>query len=194
VVAKKLKSSKFVSHQINLGTVTDPYQPAEAHYQLTRGLPKVLLDYKHPVSILTKSDLVVRDLDMLRRMQEVDVHFTVNTLDEKWKSLVEPHSPIIKQRLQTMKKLADAGITVAAMMGPYFPFFTDSEALFRKFNAIGVSHVFTESFNTLGGNWTGVDAVLKKHYPYLLLTMRKTLFNKKDFYQFYCEVEKKLEA
>lgn len=194
VVARKLKSSKFVSRQIYLGTVTDPYQPAEAHYQLTRNLLKVLSDYEHPVSILTKSDLVIRDRDVLTRFKEVDVNFTVNTLDEKWKGLVEPHSPTIKQRFQAMKKLADAGITVEAMMGPYFPFFTDPEALFRKLKAIGVSHVFTESFNTIGGNWTGVDAVLKKHYPHLLLTMRKTLFNKKEFCQFYSEAEKKLEA
>jgi DNA repair photolyase len=190
---KQLKSSKYRGQQIYIGTVTDPYQPLERKYKLTRGVLKVLLNYKNPVSVLTKSDLVLRDIDLLKQFKEIDVNFTVNTLDEKWKKLVEPNSSTIKQRLQAIKKLTDQGITVLTMMGPYWPVFTEPETLFREFKKAGVSHVFTESFNTVGGNWTGVEKVLRKYYPQFLVEMRETLFNKKKFYEFYSEAQNKVK-
>lgn len=190
---KQLKSPRYRGQQIYIGTVTDPYQPLEGKYKLTRGVLKVLLNYKNPVSILTKSDLVLRDVDLLKQFKEIDVNFTVNTLDEKWKKLVEPNSSTIKQRLQAIKKLTDQGITVLTMMGPYWPVFTDPETLFREFKKAGVSHVFTESFNTVGGNWTGVEKVLRKYYPRFLVEMRETLFNKKKFYEFYSEAQNKVK-
>lgn len=185
ILRKQLKSPKYKGERIFIGTVTDSYQPIEKKYKLTRNILQVLLNYKNPVSILTKSDLVLRDVDLFEKFKNIDVDFTVTTLDEKWKKLVEPNSPSIKQRLSAMKELTKEGITVLAMMGPYWPIFTDPEALFKEFKKAGVRHVFTESFNTVGGNWTGVEKVLKKHYPKLLPNMRETLFNKKKFYEFY---------
>jgi len=78
------------------------------------------------------------------------------------------------------------------MMGPYWPFFTNAKALFREFKKAGASHIFTESFNTTGGNWTGVEKVLKKHYPKFLPEMQEIFFNKKRFYEFYSEAKKKI--
>ncbi len=193
VLQKQLKSSKYKDEQIYIGTVTDPYQPIEEKYELTRNILKVSLNHKNPVSILTKSDMVLRDIDLLKQLEKVDVNFTVTTLDEKWKELTEPNSPTIRQRIQAMKKLVSEGITVFAMMGPYWPIFTDAEALFREFKKVEVSHVFTESFNTTGGNWTGVEKVLKKHYPQLLLEIKQTLFDKKKFYKFYNKAENKIK-
>lgn len=194
VLAKQMRSAKFQSGRIYLGTVTDPYQPLEEKYQLTRKILKVLVNHSNPVSILTKSDMVLRDFDLLRQLKEVDVNFTVATLDKKWKKLVEPHSPSIEQRFKAMRKLVAEGVTVLVMMGPYWPFFTESEKLFQGFKKAGVSNVFTESFNTTGGNWAGVEEVLKKHYSKLLPKMRQMMFNKKKFDQFYCQAEKEVRA
>ncbi|MFH1462479.1 MAG: radical SAM protein [bacterium] len=193
VLRKQMKSAKYRGEQIYIGTVTDPYQPIEKKYKLTRSVLEVLIDYKNPVSILTKSDLVLRDIDLLKGMKNVDVNFTVTTLDEKWKKLVEPNSPTIKQRLRAMEKLNKEGIAVFAMMGPFWPIFTNPEALFKEFKRAGVRHIFTESFNTVGGNWTGVEKVLKKNYPKILPEMRETLFDKKKFYEFYDKAQSKIK-
>ena len=192
VLKKQLKSSKYIGERIYIGTVTDPYQPIEEKYKLTRNILKVLIDYQNPVSILTKSDLVLRDIDLLKKMKNVDINFTVATLDDKWKELVEPYSSTTKQRLKAMEKLTKEGINVLAMMGPYWPIFTDPEALFKEFKKIGIKHIFTESFNAVGGNWTGVEKVLKNNYPKILPTIQDIFFNKKKFYDFYDEAQSKV--
>lgn len=193
VLEKQLKSQKHKGQQIYIGTVTDPYQPLEAKYKLTRNILEILKDYNGPVEILTKSNLVLRDLDIFKKMKELDVNFTVSTLDEKWKKLVEPYSSSIKQRLEAMKILTREGIAVCAMMGPYWPFFTEPEKLFIEFKEAGVKQVFTESFNTIGGNWQGVEEVLKKNYPHLLRKIKEIFFNKEKFYDFYRDAEKRIE-
>lgn len=184
---------KWQGQQIYIGTVTDPYQPAEAKYKLTRKILEVLAGYKNPVSVLTKSTLVWRDLDLLKKMKKVDVNFTIATLNENWKKVTEPHSPSAKQRLETARKLTQEGITVYAMMGPYWPRFTNPEVLFKEFKKVGIKKVFTESFNTVGGNWTGVDKVLQKKYPELRESLKETLFDPKQFQEFYQQEREKVE-
>lgn len=193
ILKKQLKSPKYKGERIYIGTVTDPYQPIEKKYKLTRRILKVLMDYKNPVSILTKSDLVLRDIDLLKKFKEVDVDFTVTTLDEKWKKLTEPNSSTVRERLKAMEKLTKEGITVLAMMGPYWPIFTDPGALFKEFKRVGTKHIFAESFNTVGGNWTGVERVLKKHCPRFLHEIQETLFNRKKFYEFYNKAQNKIK-
>lgn len=193
ILQKQIKLPKFKGERIYLGTVTDPYQPLEKKFKLTRKILAVLKNYSNPVSILTKSDLVLRDLDLLKQFKEIDVNLTINTLDEKWKKLVEPNSPAVKQRLQVAKKLSQEGIKVMTMMGPYWPFFTDPDTLFPEFKKAGISYVFTESFNTVGGNWTGVELVLKKYYLGLLPKFRQILFNPQNFKKFYEQEELKVK-
>jgi DNA repair photolyase len=190
VLEKQIKSKKYRGEIIYIGTVTDPYQPLEKKYRLMRKILGILVNHDNPVSILTKSDMVLRDVDLLKRFNDIDVNFTVNTLDEKWKKLVEPDSPTVRKRLEAMKRLTRKGISVFAMMGPYWPIFTDAEALFREFATAGVKHVFTESLNTIGGNWAGVEKVLKKHYPRLLPIFKEIMFDKNKFYEFYNKAEK----
>ncbi|MEK6888054.1 MAG: radical SAM protein [Candidatus Aenigmatarchaeota archaeon] len=192
VLRKQMKSSKYKSQQIYIGTVTDPYQPMEAKYRITRKALEVLLEHDNPVSILTKSDKVLDDIDLLKQFKKVDVNFTVTSLDEKWVRFTEPRAPSVKQRLAAMKKLSGEGITVYAMMGPYWPFFTDPEKLFKEFKKAGVKRVFTESFNTTGGNFTGVENVLKKYSEHLA-GMKEILFDSKRFYEFYREAENKVK-
>jgi DNA repair photolyase len=193
VLEKQLKSSKYKDEKIFIGTVTDPYQPIEKQYRLTRKILQVLTNYKNPISILTKSDLVFRDVDLLKKIKNLDINFTVNTLDEKWKKIIEPNSSTIKERLDIIEKLTKEGINVLAMVGPYWPFFTDPEALFKEFKRVGIKHVFSESFNTIGGNWIGVEKVLRNNYPKLLPKMQEILFNKDNFYNFYNKAQDKMK-
>lgn len=193
VLRKQLKSDKYKGKIIFIGTVTDPYQPAEKKYKLTRYILATLLNYQNPVEILTKSDLVLRDLDLIKRFKEICVNFTVNTLDEKWKKLVEPNSSSVEERLEAARKLNSEGIKITFMLGPYWPFFTEPEALFKEFKKAGASHVFSESFNTIGGNWVGVDRVLRKNYPELYREMSEIILDKEKFNKFYAEAEKKMQ-
>lgn len=193
VLKKQMKSQKYKDKQIYIGTVTDPYQPLEAKYKLTRKILEVLKDYDNPVSILTKSSLVFRDLDLLKKFKRIDINFTIATLDESWKKLTEPYSSTIEQRLGAAKKLGQERIPVFAMMSPYWPFFTDPEKLFKEFKEAGIKRVFTESLNTIGGNYTEVEKVLKKDYPQLLKPMAEILFTPRKFYEFYNLEKEKVE-
>ena len=189
---KQLKSDKYKTGRIYIGTVTDPYQQVENKYKITRKVLEVLKGYGAPVSLLTKSDFVLRDLDLLKQFKDIDVNFTINTFDERWKKLVEPSSPPIKKRVGAVEVLVENKIPTYIMIGPYWPFFTDSETMLKLFSKIGVSGVFTESLNTVGGNWTDVEKILKENYPQLLPRMKRTLFEREQFNKFYSQEKKKI--
>lgn len=194
VLQKQMELDKYKMGRVFISTVTDPYQPLEKKYQLTRKVLKVLLSYQPSVSILTKSDLILRDLKLLKQFKDLDISFTINTLDEKWREIAEPNSSAIAKRLLAIKRLVGQGINCKVMMGPYWPVFTDPQSLFKKFKQIGISHVFTESLNTIGGNWVGVEKVLKKYYPNLLPAIKEIMFNRKKFTDFYKASERKLKT
>lgn len=184
-VSKEVKKIKNDTETVYIGTVTDPYQPLEKHYKLTRAVIENLTDIKNPVSILTKSDLVVRDMDVIKKLNRPDVNITVNNLDERWTLLTEPRSALLEKRLEAIRKLSEAGITVYAMMGPWWPFFSDAEDLMLALKNAGASKVFAESVNVIGGNWTGVERILKNFYPEKLEPMKKILFEPEPFNDFY---------
>lgn len=177
---------------IFIGTVTDPYQPIEKKYQLMPKILRVLINYQNPIEILTKSDLILRDLDLLKQFKKINVNFTINTLDEKWRELVELNSPKIRDRVKAAEKLHKVGIKTTVLMGPLWPDFSDIDKLFCEFKKAGVSYTYSESFNTIGGNWTGVEKILKKYYPEKLVQFRNIMFNKEKFDKFYQDAETKI--
>lgn len=194
VLAKQLKSAKYKAGTIHIGTVTDPYQPLEKKFGLTRKILKVLNLHEVSVEILTKSDLVLRDLDLIKQIKNIDVCFTINTLDEKWQKLTEPLASPIENRFRAIKKLVENKIPCLVLMGPYWPIFTNPEKLFKKFKELGVTQVFTESFNTSGANWTDVEKVLIKNYPQFLGKIKETFFNHDKFFSFYSQEKQKIET
>ena len=150
---------------VAFSSVCDPYMPIESKYKLTRGLLKELAKTKLDVVILTKSDLVLRDIDLFKQNKKIEVGFTINSLDEDFRKKVEPYSSSVKQRIAALKKLHKEGIGTFAMLGPLFPHFSDIEALFKTFKKVGVSMIFSEDLNTNGQNWTNTKKVIKKYYP-----------------------------
>jgi DNA repair photolyase len=114
-----------------IGTATDPYQPAERRYSITRQILEVIAKERDlNVGITTKSDLIARDVDLLRAVAEhnaIHIHLTITTTDEKLARLVEPLAPRPELRLKALAKLADAGIGVTVLGNPVMPFITDSE-------------------------------------------------------------------
>lgn len=130
VLERELSARHYEPRVIALGAVTDPYQPIERTYQVTRQILEVLERTQHPVGIVTKSALVVRDIDILSRMAAsnlVKVAISVTTLDRVVARKMEPRAATPTRRLEAIAKLSEAGIPVTAMVAPIIPALNDSE-------------------------------------------------------------------
>jgi DNA repair photolyase len=126
----ELAGRKYTCRTIAMGTNTDPYQPAERDKRITREILEVLLAHRHPVSIVTKSQLILRDLDLLEALAEqelINVHVSVTTLDNTLKTRLEPRTAGPAARLKTIRSLRAAGIPTGAMVAPVIPFINDAE-------------------------------------------------------------------
>ena len=127
----ELKRPSWRREAIAIGTASDPYEPAEAEYEITRRILHVLRDFQNPVSITTKGVLVRRDADILAELSQVaDVHvnFSVGTVDEKVWQTMEPGAPRPQARLEAMQYLVENGVCAGVMMAPLLPGITDDEA------------------------------------------------------------------
>ena len=120
---------KRVRGTIGTGSMNDPYMPVEAKTKLTRRALEVIARFRFPVHVITKSDLVLRDLDLLKRINEVysAVSFTITTTNDRLAKKLEPGAPPPSARLRAMKILADNGILTGVTMMPILPFIQDNE-------------------------------------------------------------------
>lgn len=127
---QELNKARYVCKPIVLGANTDPYQPAEAKFKITRSLLEVLNRYHHPVVIITKSSLVERDRDILRELAQknlVRVAVSITTLSRQLKRIMEPRTSTPSARLNTVRRLTDQEIPVRVMVAPVIPMITDCE-------------------------------------------------------------------
>jgi DNA repair photolyase len=130
LLEKELTAPKYRARVIALGANTDAYQPIERQYRVTRSILEVLSRTRHPVGIITKSNLVVRDIDLLAPMAEqglVKVFVSVTTLDREIARKMEPRAPTPERRLEAIERLAKAGIPVGVMAAPIIPAVNDAE-------------------------------------------------------------------
>lgn len=134
--------------------VCDPYQPLEERYRLTRRCLQILVAERWPVRVQTRSPLVVRDIDVFRGAEDLEVGLSVTTADDGIRRLFEPRAPSVGERLRALKELHQAGIRTFAMIAPMLPGAEDlAEALAGK-----VDHVLIDRLNYAYGNW-----VYRKH-------------------------------
>ncbi len=127
---KALRAPSYRCNTLALGTNTDPYQPAERHYKITRSILEVLARFQHPVSIVTKSALVVRDIDILAPMAAqsmAKVALSVTTLDHTLARKMEPRASTPLKRVDALKRLSAAGIPTAVLFAPCIPGLNDHE-------------------------------------------------------------------
>ena len=126
----ELAAPRYQVSPIALGTNTDPYQPVERELKVTRGILELLLQHKHPTTIVTKGALILRDLDVLRALAEqnlVALYVSLTTLDAELKRRMEPRTAGPKQRLNMVRQLAAAGIQTGVMTAPIIPALNDHE-------------------------------------------------------------------
>ncbi|MCX5576656.1 PA0069 family radical SAM protein [Kaistia terrae] len=130
LLEKELSDPNYKPRTIAIGTNTDPYQPIERQHRMMRDLLEVLERFNHPVGIVTKSALVLRDIDILGRMAErglAKVALSITTLDRKLAREMEPRAATPGRRLDAVRGLADAGIPVGVLVAPVIPALNDSE-------------------------------------------------------------------
>jgi DNA repair photolyase len=130
LLERELSARGYVCKPINLGANTDPYQPAEREQRTTRALLEVLLAHRHPVTIVTKGALVVRDVDLLAQLAGrnlVFVHVSLTTLDEPLKRVLEPRAASPQARLRAIRELSTAGVPVGVLLAPMIPALNDHE-------------------------------------------------------------------
>ena len=127
---RELAEPGYEASTIAIGTNTDPYQPIERRYRIMRRILEVLSATNHPVGIVTKSALVLRDLDILTSMAKrglVKVALSVTTLDRRLARAMEPRASTPDKRIETLQRLVDAGVPASVMVAPVIPGLTDME-------------------------------------------------------------------
>ena len=148
ILRRELASTRYQVRPIALGTNTDPYQPIEAHYRITRGILDVLLEHDHPVTITTKSSRVTRDIDILARLAEKNlaaVVLSVTSLNPRLASILEPRASTPSRRIDAIRQLSEAGIPVSVGVSPIIPAITDHEieAIVEAAAAAGAKGAFS---------------------------------------------------
>ncbi len=147
ILSKEVKRKK--KGVVGIGTVTDAYQPIEKKFEVTRRALEQLLKEDFPICIQTKSDLVLRDVDLIEQLSDAEVGFTVAFLNETHRKLFEPKASPIEERIEALHKLRDEDIRTWAFVGPLLPHVAEEEflELAGRLADTGVDHVLVDKLN-----------------------------------------------
>jgi DNA repair photolyase len=172
VLRKELRRPSWKGEGIAIGAATDPYQPAEGRYALTRGCLEELAAVSNPFSLITRNPMIVRDLDVLREAAaraEVAVMFSVPTLDEEVWRKTEPGTPPPRQRLRVLSQLVAAGIKAGVGMAPILPGISDGpeqlEAVVRAAREAGATSIWANLLYLRPGTREHFLANLARDWP-----------------------------
>jgi len=183
VLEKDLKKHKPGS--IFISSVTDPYNPLERKYEITRRILKKLKDTKFSVSIQTKSDLVLRDIDLLKEM-DCEVGLTITTFNERARKIFEPNASSNEKRLKALKILKENGIKTYIFFGPVLPLISDEnlEETIKKFASVKPDYIYVDRLNIKHPlHWRKIRKLLEKEYPELVEKWKRILFSENYYYE-----------
>jgi DNA repair photolyase len=144
VLREQLKKTRDKMPHIDFSFATDPYLPLEASYELTRKCLEVCAEFRVPVGVITKSPLVTRDIDVLKRSTKVWVYFTIPFLTKEKSNPFEPYTPVPEARFRAMKTLSDAGIAIGVAIAPVIPGYNESDipGVLEKAKECGATRAF----------------------------------------------------
>ena len=175
VLRRELARASWEREPVAIGAATDPYQPAEGRYRLTRACIEALADAANPFAIITRGPLIVRDLDVLvaaARVADVSVTFSIPTLDEEIWRRTEPGTAPPRQRMRALKRLVDAGIRTGVGMAPILPGLTDRPELLaevvRAARAAGATGIWSNLLYLKPGTREHFLDALERDWPELL--------------------------
>ncbi len=169
---------------IYMGWQTDPYQPCELEYRQTRQVLELLLEKGFSASILTKSDLVLRDSDILQKMNAAHVSVSVAFNDNQTRCLFEANTMGTEQRIEALHQMKDAGVRTGALLCPVIPFITDAIQLIDMLTpCTDIIWIYGLSMiDRSDENWLNMKKILSREFPDLLERIESAIFSKVDRY------------
>ncbi|MFC1633120.1 radical SAM protein [Patescibacteria group bacterium] len=176
------KSEKYRGRTLLLSSVTDPYQPLEKECKLTRQILKKLIPLQPNLQILTKSDLITRDIDLLKQFKQVEVGLTITMLDEKIRKEIEPNAKPSAKRIEALKELHKAGLKTYVFVGPIMPYLTDWKEIIRQTKDYADSYLI-DKLNIKGTIGASINKWLKTHHPDLLAKYAEIYTDQSDYWQ-----------
>lgn len=187
ILAKELKIKK--KGVVGISTVTDPYQPLEKKYNLTRYCLEQLLQYDFPTHIQTKSALVTRDIDLVSRFSDSQVMMSIGTLNDQERKILEPFTSPIQERLDALKKLVNAEVKTSVFFGPVYPTISVEEIprILDTFKESGVSELWIDMLRLKPGIWESTKKNMM-HNKEMSRVFSKNIFENKEYYRTIREV------
>ena len=168
---------KYAGKELFIGSVTDPYQPAEEEYRRTRALLEQMQGSGCKISIATKSDLILRDLDLIKTFPDARISWSINTLDDHFRKDMD-QAVSIERRLAAMKVFHDAGVRTTCFISPIFPGITDIPTIIRRVKG-QCNLVWLENLNLRGGYKAVILDYISEKYPELL-PLYQSIYQKRD--------------
>jgi len=187
-VERKPKGTIFVS------SLTDPYQPIERKYEITRQLLEILLQHQFSIAIQTKSTLVLRDLDLVKKFQNAEVGFTITTLNDEIRRIFEPASSPVEEKLEAIRQLKQNRVKVYVFFGPLLPGISDQnlEEYLRQIAETKVDYIYVDRLNLKPGLWISLEDVFHgEDSAQIRKLWRHVLMEKNDYYQ---ELKDKIDS
>ena len=180
---------KYADKSILISSVTDPYQPLENKYKLTRKILEKLITLRPNLQIITKSDLVLRDIDLLKKFKNCEVAISLSCLDERINKQLEPLASSPGKRINVLKQLHENSIKTALFISPIFPVLSDWEELIKR-TKLSVDEYWFENLNLYSFIRNNVYNFLRKSDPDLIKTYNQIYFKKNDYWKI---VEQKIK-
>ncbi len=190
VLSNELK--RKIKGIIGISTVTDPYQPVEKKYKLTRYCLEQIKKYDFPIHIQTKSTMVNRDIDIISQISNVELMVSIASLDDNERKILEPFSSTIKDRLEILSNFSEIGIKTSVFFGPIYPTINEEELIkaldiFKYYN---VKEIMLDNLHLKNGIWRNIQKKLLDH-PKLQKEFIKEKFIDDSLTNHYCNILKK---
>jgi DNA repair photolyase len=191
ILAKELKRKK--TGVVGISTVTDPYQPLEQKYHLTRFCLEQLLKVDFPIHIQTKSNLVIRDIDLVSRFSEPQVMVSIATIHDEQRKLLEPYSSSIQERLHTLRAYTDAGVKTSVFFGPIYPTTSLEEipSILNTFRESGATEIWIDLLRLKSGIWDEIKNGLKHNQEVFRIFSKNVLEDNNYYMNIREEIRKK---
>jgi len=168
----KIKPQRYDGKRILLSSVTDPYTPLELKYKNTRKILEKLIGTKAEISVLTKSKLVIRDIDLFKKFENLEVGISISTLDNDFARLIERGASRPKERLDALKEIHESGIKTYTFISPFFPEITNYKAIIEETMDYTDSYMF-ENLNFRPHNIPRILNIIKQTNPEFLPLYKK---------------------
>lgn len=180
VLSRELSSSGWKNEVINIGGVTDTYQPAEEHYQFMPQILRLMIEHKNPIIISTKSSLILRDLELIAELAQstyVNVGVTITTVSDELRAKIEPGSHSVSERFEILDKFRETGASTGLHVMPILPFLSDDrenfEGLFRRAKMSDVDYALCGTLYLRGNTRQHFFSFLEKEFPELHAAYRE---------------------